>query len=142
LKEVRVNCSDPDPILFSKLHDLGGRLARAKIPEHMYRDRGANPGKGVDLPGIGQLVIDIDRGSVLEKLAEASTGVGKAPTWGLDAELIERQLNSLVLRFVHTPGGGFVRNKRWRRSKVLWKGRRKGFPRTTIIAGKSSNGQL
>jgi len=29
------------------------RLARAKIPEHMYRDRGANPGKGVDLPGIG-----------------------------------------------------------------------------------------
>jgi len=63
----------------------------------------------MDLSGIGQFVVDIDRRCILEELAEAGAGVGKAPTWGLDPEVIERLLNSLVLRIVHRerPGGKF-----------------------------------
>jgi hypothetical protein len=59
----------------------------------------------VDLSGIGQLVIDVDSGGILEEFAEAGAGIGKTPTWSLDLEVIERLLNSLVLMFVHKCGG-------------------------------------
>jgi hypothetical protein len=101
LEEVRVDCPDADSVFLPKLYDLGRGLTRAKIPEHMNRDRRTKTGKRVDLSGVGQLVIDIDRSGILEELAEAGAGVGKAPTRGLDSELIERLLNSLGLGFVH-----------------------------------------
>ena len=104
LEEVWVNCTDPDPVFLSKLHDLGRGLVSAKIPEHMNGDRRTKAGTCLDLSGIGQLVIDIDSGCILEELAEAGTGVGEAPTRSLDPELIERTLNSLVLGFGHKRG--------------------------------------
>jgi hypothetical protein len=81
--------------------DFGSGLVRAKIPENMNGDRGTKSGKGVDLSGIGQFVVDVDSCCILEELAEAGAGVGKGPTRGLAPELIERVLNSLILGFVH-----------------------------------------
>jgi hypothetical protein len=51
--------------------------------------------------------MDIDRGRILEEFTEASAGIGKSPTWGLDPELIEGLLNSFILGFVHKAGKGF-----------------------------------
>ena len=58
-------------------------------------------GKGMDLPGVGELVIDIDGGCLLEEFSEPSAGIGESPTGCLDPKLIERLLDSFFLGFVH-----------------------------------------
>src|SRR5271157_3503033 len=83
----------------------------------MNRDRWTKTGKRVDLSGVSKLIIDIDRSGILEELAEAGAGVGKAPTRGLDPELIERLLNTLVLMFVHKCGGEFFLTAKNRRNE-------------------------
>jgi hypothetical protein len=104
LKKIGVNRPDTDPVLLAKLDDFGSRLISAKIPEDMNGDGRTKSGKGVDLSGIGQFVVDVDRCGILEELAKAGAGIGKAPTRGLDLELIERVLDFLILGFVHKRG--------------------------------------
>jgi hypothetical protein len=62
----------------------------------------------MDLPGVGQLVIDIDGGGILEEFPEPSTGIGESPTGCLDPKLIERLLNSFFLGFVHKRARGVM----------------------------------
>jgi hypothetical protein len=45
--------------------------------------------QSIDVAGVGQLVVEVDRGGVLEKLPEARAGVGKAPGGRFDLEVIE-----------------------------------------------------
>src|ERR1700722_10712838 len=101
LKQVWVNGANADPVLLAKLHDFGGWEVRAEIPEDMNGHGRTNSGKGMDLPGVGELVIDIDGGCLLEEFPEPSTGIGESPTGCLDPKLIERLLDSFFLGFVH-----------------------------------------
>jgi hypothetical protein len=88
----------------------------------MNGGRRADSGKGVDLSGIGQFVVDVDRGGILKEFAKAGAGIGKTPTGGLDPELIEGPLNSLILMFVHKRGG-FLEGQEsspWNFGKRYW----------------------
>ncbi len=90
LEKVRVDGADLHAVRARELADLGGVLALLEIPQHVHRDGRAAAGDGVDLARVGELVVGVDRGGVLEELAEAGAGVGKAPAGRLNVERVER----------------------------------------------------
>jgi hypothetical protein len=55
----------------------------------------------VDLSGIGQLVVNVDRCSVLKKFAKSRPCICESPTWCFDLKVIQRFLNFLSFGISH-----------------------------------------
>jgi hypothetical protein len=90
LKKIRVNCTNAHSMFPGEVRYFGRRLIRLEIPKDVQGDGWTDASEGMNLTGVGQLVIEIDCRRVLEEFAEAGASVCEPPAWGLNLKVIER----------------------------------------------------
>jgi hypothetical protein len=72
------------------MFDLGDvHLAVRQIPKNVKNHRRRHPGEAVNLSCIGKLLLGGRRGSRLDELPKARSGIGKSPRWYLNPKGIK-----------------------------------------------------
>ena len=89
LEDVRIDRAHPDAQRAGLAGDGGGIGAGGEVPQDVRRDGRAAGSQPVDVGGIGELVVDIDRRGGLVELAETGARVRVAPGRGFNAEGVE-----------------------------------------------------
>ena len=72
-----------------------------EIPEHVQRYGRTKTGERVDLSGIGELVVNVDRCSILKKFAKSRACICESPAWCFNLEVVQRTLNFLSFGISH-----------------------------------------
>src|SRR5262249_15019201 len=91
-------------IFLRELCYFGWALIFRKVPEHMYSHRRTEARKRMNLSGISQFVLNINRGGILKEFAKPRTGIGKPPAWCFNLEVIQRLVNFLNFGISHKQG--------------------------------------